>query len=839
MRTSRSGLSNRQRRFRLLWGTVVVAAAACGILFVAASGATLAPSTFEGNDGNMTVDTAGHTDWVSLAGNPQLRTLVDLPSGSGDNAFGQGTKEDSTSVTVVTGSIPPNKNDLTRAYVYNDRIGGSSFIYLAWERAAAIGDAHIDFELNQNATQGFDGSTTGQVTLNRTVGDLLLAYDFGGSGTPTITLFTWDGSAWSNQQDLSALGFAEAAVNTADLSDVLDNNATVGAGEFGEASVNLSDALLAAGFNQDTCQSFGSIMVKARSSGSSTSAELKDFIAPVPFHASNCATPTIATQTSVASLTVGATQTVGDTATLTGDNPSGDVSFQLYSDASCADPVAGVSGTATLDGSGVAALSGASFTPDHAGTYYWGVNYPGDNHNNAASACGGANEEIVVNKASPSVSTIQQPASGAIGDTFKDTATLSGAVNPDGTGSITFKLYSASDCDSTVLDTETVDGISTNGSYSTPTGFQLENAGTYYWVASFSGDSNNNAFTSGCNDEPMVVVPNSPSISTKLSKSAGSDGVTVHDSAALADETEDAGGTVTYSVFSDIGCTNKVADGGTVPVTDGTVPDSNNVTFENPGTYYWQAKYSGDANNKAAVSPCSDEQLVVSPLVDLAVTKVGFPNPDEVGSNITWTMVVTNNGPDTATGVTISDPMPTGNTYVSASTTHGSCTGGAILSCSLGTIPAKGTVTITLVTTPTVVGTVTNTVMVVGNETETDTSNNTASASVVVNEFSSPPPPPVFCVAVSRVTPKQLFVGRKTTLTIRVTQGARAVRGIHVRIKGPKINVRTKASNGKGVIKHVVKMKKAGVVVFTPIASRRCNTKRVGVTGVFTPPVTG
>jgi hypothetical protein len=36
-----------------------------------------------------------------------------------------------------------------------------------------------------------------------------------------------------------------------------------------------------------------------------------------------------------------------------------------------------------------------------------------------------------------------------------------------------------------------------------------------------------------------------------------------------------------------------------------------------------------------------------------------------------------------------------------------------------------------------------------------------------------------------------------------------------------------------------VKLKKAGILVFSPIASKRCNTKRVGITGVFTPPVTG
>jgi uncharacterized repeat protein (TIGR01451 family) len=828
------------RRYGLARAAAIVVAAVFGVLFVASSGATLTPSTFEGNDGNMVVDTAGHTDWASLAGNAGLRTLVDLPSGRNDNAFGQGTKEDDTKVTVVTGSIPPQKNDLTRAYVYEDRVGGSSFIDLAWERAAAIGDAHIDFELNQNATAGFDSSTTGTVNLNRTTGDLLISYDFSGSGTPTITLYTWNGAAWSNPQDLSELGFAEAAVNTTAIPDVLNGNVTIGAGQFGEASINLSDALLAAGFNQDTCQSYGSIMVKARSSGESTSAELKDFIAPVPFHASNCATPTIATHTSIDSLTLGETKVVGDTATLSGgDNATGNVSFQLYSDAACAHAVAGVSGSAAVDSNGVAAFAGASFTPDHAGTYYWGVSYAGDTHNDPVSACGGANELVVVAKASPSVSTVQQPASGEMGDLFNDTATLSSAVSADGTGSITFTLYSAADCGGTILDQETVAGVSGDGEYTTPKGIRIKTEGTFYWVASFTGDANNKPFTSGCNDEPVAVAGgvSTPTIATVLSSATGNTGATVHDSATLTNATANAGGTVTYTVYSDTNCKTSVADGGTVNVTNGSVPNSSDVTFNTPGTYYWQASYSGDANNAPATSTCTDEQLVISPLIDLAVTKVGSPNPVEVGNNITWTIVVTNNGPDTATGVTISDPMPAGNTFVSATPSQGSCTGGAILQCSLGTIAAGASVTITLVTTPSAVGTVTNTVTVVGNEAETNTANNTATASVVVNQLT--PPATVFCVAVSKVSPKQLFVGRKTTLTIHLTKHGKAVKGVRVRITGPKLNLRTKPSNSKGVVTQPVKIRKAGVVVFSPIASKRCNTKRIGVTGVFTPPVTG
>jgi uncharacterized repeat protein (TIGR01451 family) len=211
--------------------------------------------------------------------------------------------------------------------------------------------------------------------------------------------------------------------------------------------------------------------------------------------------------------------------------------------------------------------------------------------------------------------------------------------------------------------------------------------------------------------------------------------------------------------------------------------------------------------------------------IDLGVTKVGSPSPDKLPGNVTWTMVVTNNGPATATGVNVSDPLPGGNTFVSAHTAQGSCAGGAVLHCNMGTIAAGAKVTITLVTTPSRPGTVTNTVTVVGNQAETNTANNTASATVrTVGENT-----PGFCVAVRKVTPKQLFVGRKTMLKVHLTRHGRAVKGIHVRIKGPKVNIRTKASNGKGVVKRPLKLKRKGTLVVSPIASKRCNTKRVKI----------
>src|SRR5262249_21715365 len=132
------------------------------------------------------------------------------PSGQTDDAFGQGTKEDNPVPTVVTGSIPNNKSDLTRFYVSNEiRDDGHIFMYLAWERANTLGTANIDFEFNQSAVVSANG-----VTPVRTVGDMLITYDFASSGNVlNLGLRRWTGSAWGPSIDLSGAGFANGAVN--------------------------------------------------------------------------------------------------------------------------------------------------------------------------------------------------------------------------------------------------------------------------------------------------------------------------------------------------------------------------------------------------------------------------------------------------------------------------------------------------------------------------------------------------------------------------------------------------------------------------------------------------
>src|SRR5262249_57144639 len=83
------------------------------VVFVPSSVANLTDSTFESTDGNMVVDTSGNADWVTYK-DTAVR-LDDMPSGTTDNSFAGGTKENDTTVGIVAGSIP-NKDDLLRAY---------------------------------------------------------------------------------------------------------------------------------------------------------------------------------------------------------------------------------------------------------------------------------------------------------------------------------------------------------------------------------------------------------------------------------------------------------------------------------------------------------------------------------------------------------------------------------------------------------------------------------------------------------------------------------------------------------------------------------------------------
>ncbi|HEY0391495.1 MAG TPA: hypothetical protein VGC63_07295 [Solirubrobacterales bacterium] len=120
---------------------------------------------------------------------------------------------------------------------------------------------------------------------------------------------------------------------------------------------------------------------------------------------------------------------------------------------------------------------------------------------------------------------------------------------------------------------------------------------------------------------------------------------------------------------------------------------------------------------------------------DLAISKVDSPDPIAVGSTLTYTIQVQNLGPDVATGVTVTDQLPKGVDFVSASS---QCAlSGRRVTCALGQIgvPAidySGPATVTISVIPRRLGVISNTASVKGSQKDRVGRNNKATATTSV-----------------------------------------------------------------------------------------------------------
>lgn len=583
----------------------------------------LSGSSFEIDvNANLKVDGAACIDWLTGGSGTAMRSDVfakpDAPSGASDDAFGQGTSENDANPTIVDGSIPPNKSDL-KVFGVHTEVGTPSasnptgkFLQLFWSRVQnPSGTTNMDFELNQKFCNpsgtptncANNGAGVTPETPLRTIGDQLITYDLSKGGTvPTISVRTWNGTVWGPAAVISG-GVNPTALGSVNTSPMVAGD-TGGIGSqdaftFGEVSLAFG-AIFGSG---TTCGSFGSAYLKSRSSDSFT-AEIKDFIAPEQVTITNCSS--ISTSLSASSVVVGST--VHDSATLSGatSNAGGTVTYTVYSNNTC---TAGAQSGGTKTVANGLVPDSDAITFNSVGDFFWQAVYSGD-ANNAGSTSACTSEHLTVTKASPSISTGLSATSVSIGTAVHDSATLSKATSDAG-GSVTYTVYTDTACTlgAQSAGTKTV----TNGVVPDSDAITFNSAGDFYWQAVYSGDSNNNGATSTCTSEHLVVNTNPTQINTTLSGTSVSIGAAVHDSATLSGQTSNAGGTVTYTVYTDSNCTTGAQSAGTKAVTNGLVTDSDAITFNNAGTFYWQAVYSGDANNQGATSTCSSEVLVVNP----------------------------------------------------------------------------------------------------------------------------------------------------------------------------------------------------------------------------------
>ncbi len=156
--------------------------------------------------------------------------------------------------------------------------------------------------------------------------------------------------------------------------------------------------------------------------------------------------------------------------------------------------------------------------------------------------------------------------------------------------------------------------------------------------------------------------PATPSISTSLQPGSITAGQSASDSATLTGLSNASGGNVAFTVFSSSNCSTGALSAGSASVSGtGTVKvNSNSVQFNNPGSYYWQAVYSGDAHNKAVTSPCTAEVLVVNQVITTTTTNtttVTTTTTNTTTTTVPTTTTTTTTVPTTTTVTTTTRPF--------------------------------------------------------------------------------------------------------------------------------------------------------------------------------------
>ena len=138
-----------------------------------------------------------------------------------------------------------------------------------------------------------------------------------------------------------------------------------------------------------------------------------------------------------------------------------------------------------------------------------------------------------------------------------------------------------------------------------------------------------------------------------------------------------------------------------------------------------------------SLTPAVTGTVVVNPAVALSISSyTAAPGTVQVNGELTYTIVVTNSGPSPATGVTLTSPLGTGASYVAGSgsvSPSGSVTlQGLNVVASVPMLALGASATLSFMVSPSLVGTFTGAVSVTANETNLNTSNNSASVSTTV-----------------------------------------------------------------------------------------------------------
>ena len=263
-----------------------------------------------------------------------------------------------------------------------------------------------------------------------------------------------------------------------------------------------------------------------------------------------------------------------------------------------------------------------------------------------------------------------------------------------------------------------------------------------------SSQSVDSTLSDFANGQFSFCVP--PDIETQVQNDRGNDtnkinkGESVTDHVVVDGSKGPGAGTVDFFVCGPTQSATECNSGGTaagndIELDDNGEADSNAFTPTQVGWYCFRVEYTPAAGSKyLADSHTNDDSECVRVIpADVQIVKTPNDGHANAGESISFTLSWTNEGEGAATGVVVSDPLPTANGLnwsISGSTGTGSlCSLSAadVLTCNIGTIagnpnfpdpaPVNGTVTLTSATTSAACGAINNTGQITSNNDGTDT----------------------------------------------------------------------------------------------------------------------
>lgn len=230
-------------------------------------------------------------------------------------------------------------------------------------------------------------------------------------------------------------------------------------------------------------------------------------------------------------------------------------------------------------------------------------------------------------------------------------------------------------------------------------------------------------------------------------------GVTFNSATTTQGTFSEAGGVVTFNL-GDMANGDSESLTITVDVNSSTAAPLSNV-----------ATVTGNENDVVAGNNSATAPTNVTTEIDLVITKSDNVDPIFPAQTLTYTLLVTNNGPSDATGVTVTDTLPGGVTFVNVTPTQGSGSESAgIVTANLGALTSGGSATVTIDVTVdnSTTGTITNNASVTASETETNSANNTVAEPTTVT-------PQIDLTITKSDSPDPVVAGNQLNYTLNVT----------------------------------------------------------------------